>query len=223
MSWTHRSLRVAKLLYILGHGIIGYTAGIAISNALMAWLGLDECIKNMSPDTARGVKLSSSTISYSSRNVVITPPRRLILAIGPADSIILPYLSRDELSNYTNHHPISGFTCRIHVAESCPQPSALLDLSAETGQLHHAGQQVIMAEEEQGHLTLTVPPGTISTTYQVIYGMLEWHGDGFEGKQLHFCRDALGRVFAHVGQAACLPIFITVSEGETVPTPEVEE
>lgn len=126
MSWTQRSLRVAKGLHILGCGIIGYTAGIAsytmVLNALVAWLGLDDCIKNMSPDTARAVKLSPSTISYYSRNVIITPPRRLILAIGPADSIILPYLSRDELSNYTNHHPISGFTCRIHVAESCPNP-----------------------------------------------------------------------------------------------------
>lgn len=197
------------------HFIICYTTTTMVLNALMAWLGLDECIKNMSPDTARAVKLSSSTISYYSRHVIVTRPRNLILAIGPADSIILPYLSRDELSNYTKHHPISGFTCRIHVAESCPQPSALLDLSAETGQLHNAGQQVIMAEEDQGHLTLTVPPGTISTTYQVMYGMLEWYGDGFEGKQLQFYRDASGRVFAHVGQVACLPIFITVSEGDS--------
>lgn len=142
------------------------------------------------------------------------PQNDLTFSIQPVDGSVLEELTTPQsLKNLSMRNELAG---RADL-ESCLRAPISDVLSYRRRRRY---QRSTVARETEAQLVVTVPAGTISTSFDTASGVLVWHSDVFPDTHAGFCRDSEGRLVATFDSGAvfrpagCLPIVVTVSEGK---------
>lgn len=141
------------------------------------------------------------------------PQNDLTFSIQPVDGSVLDELTPRSLKNLSMRNELAG---RADL-ESCLRAPTFDMLSYRRRRRYHDFR---VTKETEAQLVVTVPAGTISTSFDIASGVLIWHSDAFPDPHAGFCRDSKDRLFATFDSgavfrpASCSPIVVTVSEGK---------